>query len=212
MSRSAKTLSALNSAPGVLGNANTIVVLLASAGGDAADDGKARDVVFEILDGLLQHLEAKDFGGASRGESGSARQLLLGHEFGAASSVVDRFDCDSQPLQVSLALGERLRMGVDRLHVGDLRAGQRLQTVDDVELHFTGDAELVIEQQVVIAMNGAADGVLERNDAMGRPLLDDRLEDFVERLAGQGLDFRPAEMKRRGFAVGARLSLIRDSH
>ena len=93
-----------------------------------------------------------------------------------------------------------------------LRAGQRLQTVDDVELHFAGDAELVIEQQVVVTVDGAADGVLERNDAMGRPLLDDRLEDLVERLAGQGFDVRPAEVKRRRFAVGARFSLIRDSH
>jgi hypothetical protein len=33
MSRSANTLSALKSAPGVLGRANTMVVLFASAGG-----------------------------------------------------------------------------------------------------------------------------------------------------------------------------------
>ena len=65
MSRSAKTLSALKSAPGVLGSANTIVVLLASGGGDAADDGEARDVVLVVLHGLLQHLEPEDFGRAA---------------------------------------------------------------------------------------------------------------------------------------------------
>ncbi len=73
-------------------------------------------------------------------------------------------------------------------------------------------AELVIEQQIVVAMDGAADRVLERDDAVRRALLDDRFEDLVEGLAGQRLDVRSAEMQRGRFAVCPRFSLIRKSH
>ena len=212
MSRRAKTLSALNSAPGVLGSANTIVVLLASGGGAAADDGEAGDVVLEILHRFLKDLETEDLGRAPRGQRRCTLELLLGDELGSARGVVDGFDRRPESLQVSLALRERLRMGVDDLDVRERRAGERLQAMDDVELDFAGDPELVIEQQVVVAVNRAADGVLERNDAMRRPLLDDRLEDLVERLAGQRLDVGPAKMQRGCLAVGARFSLIRDSH
>jgi hypothetical protein len=31
--------------------------------------------------------------------------------------------------------------------------------MDDIELDFTGDGELVVEQEIVVAMDGAADRV-----------------------------------------------------
>ena len=82
-------------------------------------------------------------------------------------------------------------MGVDDFHIGDAGAGERLQAMHDVELHLAGDRQLVIDQQIVVAMDGAADGVLERYDAMCRALLDDRFEDLVKGLARQRLDVRP---------------------
>ena len=179
---------------------------------NAADDREARDVVFEILNGFLQYLEAEDLCGALRGESRRAFQLLLGHQLGAARRVVHGFDGGAESLQIPFTLRERLRMRVDDLDVGDARAGQRLQAMHDVELDLAGDPELVIEQQIVVAVDGAADRVLERHDAVRRPFLDDRFEDVVEGLAGQRLDIGAAEMKRRRFAVGPRFSLIRDSH
>ena len=59
-------------------------------------------------------------------------------------------------------------MRVDDLDVADLRARQRLQAVDDVELHLAGDGEVVIEEQIVVAMDRAADRVLERDHAVRR--------------------------------------------
>ena len=102
-------------------------------------------------------------------------------------------------------------MRVDHLHIADRRPRQRLQAVDDVELHLAGDHELVLEQQVVVAMDGAADRVLERDDAMRRALLDDRLEHLVEAFAGHCFDLRSTVQERGGLAVGAGLSLIRES-
>ena len=58
-------------------------------------------------------------------------------------------------------------MRVDDLHVLQLRPRQRLQAVDDVELDLARDAQLVLEQQVVVAMDGAANRVLQRHDAVG---------------------------------------------
>ena len=187
MSRSANTLSALKSAPGVLGSANTIVVLLASAG----------DVELVILDGFLQHLEAEHFRGASRRECRRAGELLLGNQLGASRRVVDSFDGRSQILQVSLALRQRLRVRVDDRDLIDLGARQRLQTVDDIELDLAADREVVIEQEVVVAVDRAADRVLERNHAMRRAPLRDRVEDVLEALAGQGLGLRAAVLQRR---------------
>jgi hypothetical protein len=103
-------------------------------------------------------------------------------------------------------------MRVDDLDVRNLRSRQRLQAVDDIELHFAGDHQFVLEQEVVVAMNGAADRIFERHDAVRCALLDDRFEDVVERLARHRLDLRATVEQRSGFAVGARLSLIRESH
>src|SRR5262249_49841460 len=91
----------------------------------------------------------------------------------------------------------------------DVCPRQRLQTVDDVELHLAGNHQFVLEQEVVIAVNGAADGVLERDHSMRRALLHDGLEHFVEGLARHRLDVLSAVEKRRGLAVRAGLPLIR---
>src|SRR6185436_1665090 len=84
--------------------------------------------------------------------------------------------------------------------------------MDDIELHFTGDRDLVIEQEIVVAVYGAADRVLERDDAVGRAPLGDRFEDFVEALARQRLGLRSGELQGGRLAVGAGFSLIRESH
>src|SRR6185436_4729759 len=86
------------------------------------------------------------------------------------------------------------------------------QAVDDVELHLARDHELVLEQQVVVAVDRPADGVLERHDAVRRALPHHGFEHLVEALAGHRFDLRPTVEERRSFAVGARLSLIRESH
>ena len=92
------------------------------------------------------------------------------------------------------------------------RAWERLQAMHDVEFHFAGDHQLVFEQQVIVAMDRAADGVLERHDTMRRSPFDNRLEHIVKALARDRLDFGSAVQERCGFAVRPGFSLISESH
>ena len=66
-------------------------------------------------------------------------------------------------------------------------------------------------QQVVVAMDAAADRVLDRQDPVRRPSRRHGGEHVVERLAGDEVGV-VAEAERRGLAVGARLSLEGDAH
>src|SRR4030095_2128692 len=61
----------------------------------------------------------------------------------------------------------------------------------------------------VIAVNGAADGVLERDHSVRRALFHDGFEHFVEALARHRFHVLSAVEKRRRFAVRAWLPLIR---
>jgi len=60
-------------------------------------------------------------------------------------------------------------------------------------------------------VDGAADRVLQRNDAVRGALLYDGFEDLIEALAGHRFNLRSAVHQRGGFAVRAGLSLIRES-
>src|SRR4029453_2511864 len=96
--------------------------------------------------------------------------------------------------------------------VADLRARQRLQAVDDVELYLAGDGEVVVEEQVVVAMDRAADRVLEGAQPVRRLLARDGIEDVFEALARQRLGLRSAVLQCRRFAIRAGFPLICKSH
>ena len=66
--------------------------------------------------------------------------------------------------QKPLALRQRLRMRVDPPQAVERRAGQRQQVVHDRQLHLADDRQLVRQQQVVVAVDAAADRVLDRHD------------------------------------------------
>jgi hypothetical protein len=65
MSRSANTLSALKSDPGLLGQREYDGRFVRVGRRRAADDEKPGDVVLVVLHGLLQHVETEDFGRAA---------------------------------------------------------------------------------------------------------------------------------------------------
>src|SRR5690606_10749773 len=65
---------------------------------------------------------------------------------------------------------------------------------------------------VVVPVDGAANRVLERHHAVRGALLLDRLEHLVEGLARQRLGLRAAVGQRGSLAVGARFSLVGESH
>ena len=79
------------------------------------------------------------------------------------------------------------------------------------EFHLAHDREVVLHQQVVIAVDAAADGVLDRQDPVRGPPAGDRREHVVEGFAGDEVCV-VAEMEGRGLAVGAGLSLVGNAH
>ena len=89
--------------------------------------------------------------------------------------------------------------------------GQRLQTVNDVQLDFAGYRDLVIDEEVVVAVNGSADGVFHRHDPVRCALVQHGVEDLVERLARQRFRVRGKKQGRR-LAVSARFTLIGNPH
>ena len=57
--------------------------------------------------------------------------------------------------------------------------------MDDRQFDLADDLELVLEQEVVVAVNGAADRVLDWQDAEGGLAALDRVEDVLEAGTGQ---------------------------
>ena len=189
MPRSAKTLSALNSAPGSLLSVKTTDVLSGAAQRHAiaADREEARDVVLEILDARLQRLEAEQTAGAAGRNRRRVAAPLVADHLGAAGGVVgcDRLDVLQRP-QESRALGQRLRMRQHPPHVLESHARKRQQVVHHRHLHLADDRQVGFDEQVVVAVNRPADGVLDRHDAERHTIVVHRFEDVLERGKGRG--------------------------
>ena len=81
----------------------------------------------------------------------------------------------------------------------------------DRQLDLGDDRQLVLQQQIVVLVNGATNRVLDRQNAVGRLALLDRREDRLEALSRQEIS-RRLESQRRRLGVGALLPLIRDTH
>src|SRR6266545_2090376 len=176
------------------------------------DDAETRDVRVEILNAALQHVELEYLRRANRRDRRVVLQSLLANQLGPAGGVVDGLDLYvRQPAEEPLALRQRLRMRVHDTHVVDAHTRKREQAVVDLELHLTDDWQLVLDQQVVIPVDGAADGVLHRQDAPRDGAIRHRLEHVLETPAGEGCRLR-VKRERRRFAVGAGLPLVRNTH
>ena len=143
---------------------------------------------------------------------GEVELPVIHHHLGAAGGVVGGDDLDvGQRAQEALALRKALWMRIDAAQTPERRAREREQVVHDGQLDLADDRQRALEQQVVVAVNAAADRVLDRQDAAGRRAGLDRVEHFVEAPAGQELRVRVNPPGGR-LAEGARLALIRDLH
>ena len=68
--------------------------------------------------------------------------------------------------EISFALGQRLRMGKDFLHSGQLYTRQRDQLVGNRNLRFAHNGQIVAQQQIVVTVNTAGQRVFQRQDAV----------------------------------------------
>lgn len=108
------------------------------------------------------------------------------------------------------ALREGLRVTDDAGEVLFADAGEGEEAVVDGELDLTDDVEAVAEEKVVVAVDGAAEGVFDGEDgAVGDPELDG-LEGDLELVAGDGIAVGVG-FAGRGFGVGARDALVGDA-
>jgi hypothetical protein len=101
--------------------------------------------------------------------SSAARAEAIANHACAARGVVGRHDLDpGQGLQEHLALRQRLRVREHALDLAQLDAGQCQQVVHDRQLGLGDDRQIVLEHQIVVAMDAAADRVLDRQQSVRR--------------------------------------------
>ncbi|KAF8039552.1 hypothetical protein BT93_B1922 [Corymbia citriodora subsp. variegata] len=106
-----------------------------------------------------------------------------------------------------LALGKRLRVGDHAREVLHARAGESEEAMVDRELDLADDVEAVAEEEVVVAVDRAAEGVLHRQDgAVSDPELHG-LEGDLELVARDGLAIRIG-FPGRCFGVGSGDALV----
>ena len=102
-------------------------------------------------------------------------------------------------------------MRVDDLDVLETRAGPRQQTVIDCQFDFSDDRQLVLDEQVVVAVDAATDGVLHRHDSARHAPFRHGGKDVVKAAARDRLGVRRKKQRRR-FAISPWFSLICDAH
>ena len=140
------------------------------------------------------------------------RQMLVGDHLRAAGGVVGGDDLDAgQRPQKPLALREPLRMRIDAAQIAEGDARQRQQMVHDRQLHLADDREMMLDEQVVVAVDAAANRVLDRQDAVAGGPGVDGAEDLLEAPARDQLGVGVHQPRRR-FAEGAELPLVGDPH
>ena len=175
-----------------------------------ADQDEARDVLLEILDARFQNRKPEHLRGTRRCDGGRVADLLLANHLRAACRVVRRDDLDAlQARQKAFALGQPLGMRVHLLDVLHRGARKRQEVVRDLQEHFGHHRQLVLEQQVVVAVNAAADRILDGQDPV-RGFAGLHLDEHLVEAHARDRRGVRAESQRRRFAIRARFSLKRN--
>ena len=160
----------------------------------------------------MQRVQPEDLRRARRRNRRGIVHLLLGDQLRAPGRVVGRDHLDArQRPQEPIALRQRLRMRIDAAHPLHRHAGQRQQVVDDRQLDLADDRQVVLEEQIEVAVDAAPDRVLDRQHAVvGRPRVD-RVEDVLEAAARHELGVG-IHLPRRRLAERSGLTLIGNTH
>jgi hypothetical protein len=182
----------------------------------ARDDGlprqhdEAGDVAGVVLDAGCEDLEAVELGGARGRDGGGVPEPPRGDVLGGARGVVEGLagHVEAHGVERQLALRQRLRVGDDPGEQLPSHPGEREEAVVDGELDLPDDVEAVPEEEVVVAVDAAAEGVLHgEHGAVGDPELDG-LKGHLELVAGDGVAAWVGLGGGR-LAVGARDALVR---
>eukprot|EP00268_Persea_americana_P058205 TRINITY_DN7020_c0_g1_i1.p2 TRINITY_DN7020_c0_g1~~TRINITY_DN7020_c0_g1_i1.p2 ORF type:complete len:320 (-),score=41.53 TRINITY_DN7020_c0_g1_i1:261-1220(-) len=157
--------------------------------GLAREHHEPRHVARVVLDPVRKDLEPVQIRGTGASDSGRVAEAVGRNEFGRAGRVVHGLadDVEAELGEGQLALREGLGVADDagEILLPDAREGE--ETVVDGELDLADDVEAVAEEEVVVAVDAAAERVLDGEDgAVGDPELDG-LESDLELVARDGL-------------------------
>ncbi|CAL5090266.1 unnamed protein product [Urochloa decumbens] len=181
----------------------------------ARDDGlprqhhEPRHVARVVLDAVGEHLEPVQLGGARRRDGGGVPEVPVGDVLGGPRRVVERLarHVEAHGVERELALRERLGMRDDAGEEVPPHPGEREEAVVDGELDLADDVEPVAEEEVVVAVDAAAEGVLDGEHGAVRDPEFHRLERHLELVAGDGVAAR-VRLGGGRLAVGARHALV----
>ena len=173
---------------------------------------KPRDVARIVLDSVRHHVQAVELRRSCARDGGGVAEVIRGDELGGAGGVVHGLARHVQAEfgESVLALRECLRMRNHSREELLSDAGEREEAVVDRELDLADDVEAVAEEEVVVPVDRAAEGVFDRhNRSIGDPELH-RLERNLELVAGNGLAVR---IGLAGGCLGVRAgnALVRDA-
>ncbi|RWW61459.1 hypothetical protein BHE74_00031467, partial [Ensete ventricosum] len=182
----------------------------------AGDDGlprqhhEPRHVAAVVLDPVRQHLQPVQLRRPGRRDCRRVPQAFAGHVLRGAGRVVEGLagDVEAEASESELALGQRLRVAHHPGEVLLAHARERQQAVVHRELHLPHDVEPAPEKQVVVAVDAAAQGVLDwEHRAVRDPQLH-RLERHLELVARDRLAVG-VRLPGRRLTVRARHALVR---
>src|SRR5712672_3518345 len=102
-------------------------------------------------------------------------------------------------------------MRINPLHLLERSARECQKVMDYRHFELAHDREVVLEEQVEIAVNAAANRVFDRQHPEINLVVVDRREDILKALTGHQMSVR-SDLPRGGFAERSWFSLIRDAH
>jgi len=136
----------------------------------AGDDGlsgqhhEARHVAWIVLDAIRHHVQAVELRRACARDGGGVAEVVCGDELRGAGGIVDGLarHVEAEFGERVLALRERLRMRDYAREEFLADAGEGEEAVVDRELDLADDVEAVAEEEVVVAVDRASEGVFHR--------------------------------------------------
>jgi hypothetical protein len=175
---------------------------------------KTGEVGSVILDAGLEHRTSILLRCEGGSDPRSISQAVLHDVLDAAGGVVEGDNLElTMLIQEVPALGKSNGMRDDPADLTEGYSGKRNEIVLDVEEAFAVDANRLLEQQIVVLVDGAMEAVFDREYGAVNDTFDEAFEDFCGDATGHNLHGCPVEHAECGHvAVRAQLALNRNSH
>jgi len=117
---------------------------------------KTRKIPPVVFNGTLENSGPIICGRQRRGDSGRVGELLFHNHLHTAGGIVERYSFDARMIGEEIqALVESHRVGENTANFAKRHARRRDQIMDDADIGFGDDRQIVMEQMIVILVHGA---------------------------------------------------------